>query len=82
MYVHTAPAPLCCGGPWHPKHPTPAAENANLIRALADAIMSKRNDPLPEWKLYQYSGDPLQCHEWYGQFKSAIDSQSLTDDVN
>ena len=29
----------------------------------------------------QYNGDPLQWHKWYGQFKSAIDSQSLTDDV-
>ena len=48
---------------------------------MVDAITSKRNDQLPEWKLSQYSGDPLQGHEWYGQFKSAIDNQSLTDDV-
>ena len=33
------------------------------------------------WKLSQYNGDPLQLHEWFGQFKSAIDAQSLTDDV-
>ena len=77
MYGQTTPAPLCLGGPLHPTPPAPAAENANLIRVLADAITSKRNDPLPEWKLSQYSGDPLQWHEWYGQFKSAIDSQSL-----
>ena len=32
-------------------------------------------------ELSKYNGDPLQWHEWYGQFKSAIDSQSLTDDV-
>ena len=25
--------------------------------------------------------DPLQWHEWYGQFKRAIDSRSPTDDV-
>ena len=31
--------------------------------------------------LSQYNGDPLQRYDWYGQFKSAIDSQSLTDDV-
>ena len=49
---------------------------------MIDAITSKRNDPIPEWKLSQYSGDPLQWHEWYGLFKSAIDSQSLTDYVN
>ena len=57
------------------------ADNASLIRELADAINSKKNDPLPEWKLAQYNGVPLQWHEWYGQFKSAIDSQSLPDDV-
>ena len=60
-------------------HPTP--NNASLIRELADAISSKKKDPSPEWKLAQYNGDPLQWHEWYGQFKSAIDLQSLTDDV-
>ena len=53
----------------------------DLIKQLADAITSKKNDPLPEWKLSQYNGDPLQWHEWIGQFKSAIDAQSLTDDV-
>ena len=82
MYGHTAPAPLCWCGPLQPAPPAPAAKNANLIKALGDAITSKRNDPLPEWKLSQYSGDPLQWHEWYGQFKSAIDSQSLKGDVN
>ena len=80
-YGHTAPIPLCWGGPPHPTPPAPASENASLIKAFTDALSSKRNDPLHEWKLSQYSGDPLQWHEWYGQFKSAIDSQSLTDDV-
>ena len=59
----------------------PIPDNASLIRELADAVTSKRNDPLPEWKLAEFNGDPLKWHEWYGQFKSAIDSQSLTDDV-
>ena len=59
----------------------PIPDNASLIRVLADAITSKRKDPLPEWKLAEFNGDPLKWHEWYGQFKSAIDSQSLTDDV-
>ena len=59
----------------------PIPDNASLIRELADAITSKRNDPLPEWKLAEFNGDPLKWHEWYGQFKSAINSQSLTDDV-
>ena len=82
MYGNTAPAPLCWVGPQHPTPPVPAAKNANLIKSLADAITSKRSDPLPEWKLSQYNGDLLQWYEWYGQFKSKIDSQSLTDDVN
>ena len=80
-YGHTVPIPLCWGGPPHPTPPAPVSKNASLIKAFTDALTSKRNDPLPEWKLSQYNGDPLQWHEWYGQFKSAIDSQSLTDDV-
>ena len=72
---------MCWGGPEHPTPPAPASENARLIKAFTDALTSKRNDPLPKWKLSQYNGDPLQRHEWYGQFISAIDSQSLNDDV-
>ena len=59
----------------------PSLDSADLIKQLADAITCKKNDPLPEWKLSQYNGDPLQWHEWFGQFKSAIDAQSLTDDI-
>ena len=80
-YGHTAPIPLSWGGPPHPTPPAPASENASLIKAFTDALSSKRNDPLLEWKLSQYNGDPLQWHDWSGQFKSAIDSQSITDDV-
>ena len=58
-YGHTAPIPLCWGGPQHPTPPAPASENASLIKAFTDALSSKRNDPLSEWKLSQYSGDPL-----------------------
>ena len=71
-----------CIGVAHSIPPTAlAVENVNLIKALADAITSQRNDQLPEWKMSQYNGDLLQWNEWYGQFKSAIDSQSLTDNV-
>ena len=52
-----------------------------MIRELADAITRRKNDPLPEWKLAQYNGDPLQWPESYGKFKSAIDSQSPAHDV-
>ena len=82
-YPYVGPTPLSWSGPQvsAPAPPTPIPDNASLIRELADAITSKKKDPLPEWKLAQYNGDPLQWHEWYGQFKSSIDSQSLTDDV-
>ena len=47
-YGHTAPIPLCWGGPPHPTPPAPVSENASLIKAFTDALSSKRNDPLPE----------------------------------
>ena len=54
------------------RHPVTINELVGLL---------SRKDPLPEWKLSPYNGDPLQWHEWYGQFKSAIDSAPLTADV-
>ena len=80
-YPYVGPTPLSWSGPQVTAPAPPIPDNASLIRELADAINSKKNDPLPEWKLAQYNGDPLQWHEWHGQFKSAIDSQTLTDDV-
>ena len=80
-YGATVPNPLCWGGPPHPTPSAPSLDSADLIKLLADAITCKKNDPLPEWKLSQCNGDPLQWQELFGQFKSAIDAQSLTDDV-
>ena len=80
-YGATVPNSLCWGGPPHPTPSAPSLDSADLIKQLADPITCKKNDPLSEWKLSEYNGDPLQWHEWFGQFKSAIDSQSLTDDV-
>ena len=51
------------------------------IQDLALLLASTKKDHLPERKLAQYNGDPIQWHEWFGQFKSAIDSAPLTDDV-
>ncbi len=57
------------------------------MRDLVDLLTVSRKDPLPEWKLPAdpripgLNGDPLLWHECYGQFKSAIDSQRLRDDV-
>ena len=80
-YPYVGPSPLSWSGPQVSAPALPIPDNASLIRELADAITSKRNDPLPEWKLAEFNGDPLKWHEWYGQFKSAINSQPLTDDV-
>ena len=80
-YPYVGPTPLSWSSPQVSAPAPTIPDNASLIRELADAITIKKNDPLPEWKLVQFNGDPLQWHEWYGQFKSAIDSQSLTDDV-
>ena len=80
-YGDTIPNPLCSGGPSHPTPSAPLLDSADLIKQLADAITFKKNDPLPEWKLSQYNGDPMQWNEWFGQFKKAIDAQSLTDDI-
>ena len=60
----------------------PPTNSASLtLPEVAQLLASSRKDHLPEWKLSQYSGDPLQWHEWFGQFKSAIDSAPLSDDV-
>ena len=62
--------------------PQQATPQTNLtVQDLAQLLASTKKDHLPEWKLAQYSGDPLQWPEWFGQFKSAIDSAQLTDDV-
>ena len=50
-------------------------------RELAELLMHSRKDHLPEWKLAQFDGNPLYWHEWFGQFKSTVDSAVLTDDT-
>ena len=61
--------------------PPQPSTSSFTVQDLAQLLMSSKKDHLPEWKLAQYSGDPLQWHELFGQFKSAIDSAPLTDDV-
>ena len=80
-YGATVQKTLCWGGPPHPTPSAPSLDSADLIKQLAVAITCMKNDLLPEWNLSEYNGDLLQWHEWFGQFKSAIDSQSSTDDV-
>ena len=50
------------------------------LQNLVEAFKSNRKGPLPEWTFSKYDGDMLSWHEWSGQFKSAIDSDNLTDD--
>ena len=38
-------------------------------------------DLLPDWNLAKFIGNPLQWHEWCGQIKSTIDSQSQSEDI-
>ena len=59
----------------------PTEPTASTVQDLAQMLASSRKDQFPECKLAQYNGDPLQWHEWFTQFKSAIDSASLTDGV-
>ena len=59
----------------------PPASQQVTVKDLAELLSLSKRDTLPEWKLSQYNGDPLQWHEWHGQFSSAIDSQTLSDDV-
>ena len=51
------------------------------LQEVAQQLASTKKDHLPEWKLSEYNGDPIHWHEWFGQFKSAIDLAPLTDDV-
>ena len=80
-YGANVPNPLCWSGPPHLKTSALSLDSMDLIKQLADSITCKKKDSLPEWKLSQYNGDPLLWHEYFGQIESAIDSQSLTDDV-
>ena len=50
---HVGPTPLSWSGPQVSAHAPSIADNASLIRELADAITSKKNGPGPEWKLAQ-----------------------------
>ena len=49
-------------------------------RELVNILMHSRKDHLPEWKLTQFDGNPLNWHEWFGQFISTVNSAILSDD--
>ena len=52
-YSYVGPTPLSWSGPQVSSPAPPIPDNASLTRELADATTSKKNDPLPEWKLAQ-----------------------------
>ena len=52
------------------------------VRDLTEVWASNRKVPLAEWLLSKFDGKPFEWHECTGQFRSAVDSQSiLSDDV-
>ena len=50
-------------------------------KELANLLTVSRKDPLPEWKLSNFDGNPLDWNEGIGQFRSASDAWPLSDDV-
>ena len=59
----------------------PVAPASLTVQGLAQLLAASKKDHHLEWKLSEYNGDPLQWHEWFGQFKTAMNSASATDDV-
>ena len=51
------------------------------VQDLAQLLAASRKDHFPEWNMSQHNGNPLQWHQWFDRFKSAIDASSLTDEV-
>ena len=56
-YPYGGRTPLSWSSPQVSAPTSPIPDNVSLIRELADAITSKKNDPLPVWKLAQFNGD-------------------------
>ena len=65
----------------HPCLPYTSASQQLKVKDLAELISFSKKNPLADWKLSQYNGNPVQWNEWYAQFRSAIDLQTLTDAV-
>ena len=78
--------PDCHGNSSSYTEPTPGnspgadVERPLSTRELVNILMHSRKDHLPEWKLTQFDGNPLNWHEWFGQFLSTVDSAILSDD--
>ena len=78
--------PDCHGNSSSYTEPTPGdspgadIERPLSTRELVNILMHSREDHLPEWKLTQFDGNPLNWHEWFGQFITTVYSAILSDD--
>ena len=61
--------------------PSSSSSKHVTLEDLAAIFSMNGKDPLPEWKLTQFNGDPLVWHGWLGQFRSVVDSAHLTNDM-
>ena len=66
--------------PFPVNSPGADVERPLSTRELVNILMHSRKDHLPEWKLTQFDGNPLNWHESFGQFVSTVDSAILSDD--
>ena len=57
------------------------ASSTVSMKDLAELLNLNKKGLLPDWNLAKFNGNALQWHKWYGQFKSAFDSQALSDDI-
>ena len=48
------------------------APSTVTMKDLSELLTLNKMDLLQDWNLAKFNGNPLQWHEWYGQFKSAI----------
>ena len=83
--AYSAPAFVPAKEP--PPHPfafssCQSSSDPTTVQDLKIVLIVTQKDLLPQWKLAQYNGDPLKWYEWIGQFRSAVNSQNLSDDVN
>ena len=85
-YANQPFVPDCHGNSSSYTEPTPGdsrgaeVERPLSTRELVNILMHSRKDHLPEWKLSQFDGNPLNWHEWFGQFISTVNSAILSDD--
>ena len=72
------------------EHKAPSSANLNQYcssnrplsaRKMSELLMHSRTNHRFGWKFAQFDGNPLNWHEWFGQFKCTVDCAVLTDDA-